>query len=75
MAREHMSDRFITTAVLCGCFWAAGCAALPPNSFFDPRAVGQFKSEYTENEIRRVLTARDTPLGPPGATEPTPADL
>lgn len=75
MTRSTTTARWLPLAVVCAGFWLIGCAALPPNSFLDPRAVGQFKSEYTENEIRRVLTARDTPLGPPGATEPTPADL
>lgn len=58
--------------------WLMGCAALPPNSLLDPTKVGQFPSAaqgYQENDIKRVLTARDTPLGPPTATEPTPSDL
>lgn len=52
-----------------------GCAALPPNSFIDPTKVGRFSLEASESGIRRVLTARDTPAGIPGATEPTPDDL
>lgn len=55
-----------------------GCAALPPNSFFDPTKVGQFTAAstgYQENDIKRVLTARDTTAGPQNATEPTPSDL
>lgn len=60
------------------CFAAltlASCAALPPNSFLDPTAVGQFPLEYKEAGIRRILTPRDTPPGVEGATEPTPEDL
>ncbi|TWT45115.1 Polysaccharide biosynthesis/export protein [Phycisphaerae bacterium RAS1] len=53
----------------------ASCAALPPNSFLDPTAVGQFPLEYKEAGIRRILTPRDTPPGVEGATEPTPEDL
>jgi len=52
---------------------AAGCALL--NSFLDPTAVGQFPLEYQEGGVRRILTPRDAPWGPPGATEPTPEDL
>jgi protein involved in polysaccharide export with SLBB domain len=50
-----------------------GCALLPPNSFLDPTKVGRFSSK--ESEIRRLLTARDTPPGLPNATDPTPEDL
>lgn len=55
----------------------SGCAALPPNSFLDPSAVGMFPTEFHEEGIRRVLTPREAPY-PPGfadATEPTPDDL
>ena len=51
----------------------SGCALL--NGFLDPTKVGQFPSEYQERGIRRILTPRDTPLGPPNAAEPTPEDL
>jgi polysaccharide biosynthesis/export protein len=52
---------------------SAGCALL--NGFLDPTALGQFPSEYQESGIRRVLTPRDTPPGPPNALEPLPSDL
>ncbi|MDX2197629.1 MAG: polysaccharide biosynthesis/export family protein [Phycisphaerae bacterium] len=69
-------DRLTKATLLCTAMGQLlGCAALPPNSLFNPANVGQFPLEYTENEIRRVLTARDTPLGPKNTTEPTPADL
>lgn len=58
------------TALLCG---LSGCAML--NSFLDPTTVGQFPREYREGGIHRVLTPRETPPGPPNATEPTPEDL
>jgi polysaccharide export outer membrane protein len=50
-----------------------GCAIF--NGFLDPTTVGQFPTEYQERGIRRVLTPRDTPPGPPGAQEPQPEDL
>lgn len=54
---------------------SSGCALLPPNSFLDPTKLGRFPGEFTDNEIRRVLTPRDTPAGVANATEPTPEDL
>lgn len=51
----------------------SGCAML--NSFLDPTTIGQFPSKYKERGIRRMLTPRDTPPGPPNAGEPTPEDL
>lgn len=59
--------------VLLGVLW--GCAALPPNSLFDPTKVGKFGLDVYEGSIRQVLTPRDTPPGIPNATEPTPEDL
>ena len=67
-----------------GAFWIAasiglllpgvsGCAIM--NGFLDPTKVGQFPLEYQERGIRRILTPRDTPSGPPNASEPTPQDL
>ncbi len=50
-----------------------GCAIL--NGFLDPTKVGLFPMEYKESGIRRILTPRDMPPGPPNATEPTPEDL
>ena len=52
---------------------SSGCAIL--NGFLDPTKVGQFPLEYQERGIKRVLTPRDNPGGPPNATEPTPEDL
>jgi len=54
---------------------SAGCAALPPNSFLDPLALGQFPAKYRETGIRRVLTPLDTPPGLPNAVGPTAEDL
>ena len=51
----------------------AGCAML--NSFLDPTTVGQVPAQYKERGIRRILTPRDSPPGPPNASEPTPEDL
>ncbi|MFH1748575.1 MAG: polysaccharide biosynthesis/export family protein [Planctomycetota bacterium] len=51
----------------------SGCAIL--NGFLDPTKVGAFPLEYKESGIRRILTPRDTPPGPPNATEPSPEDL
>lgn len=51
----------------------AGCSML--NGFLDPGKLGDFPAEYKEGGIRRVLTPRDSPYGPPGASEPTPEDL
>lgn len=51
----------------------SGCAML--NGFLDPTKVGSFPLEYKESGIRRILTPRDTPPGPPNASEPTPEDL
>ncbi len=62
------------TCILCATVMG-GCAALPPNSFVDPTAVGQFPLEFKENGIRSVLTPRDTPPGIPNAVEPTAEDL
>lgn len=55
----------------------SGCAAIPPNSFLDPTAVGMFPAEFHEQGIRRVLTPRENPypFGFANATEPTPDDL
>ncbi|MCA9242602.1 MAG: polysaccharide biosynthesis/export family protein [Phycisphaerales bacterium] len=53
----------------------AGCAALPPNSFFDPTKVGAFPHDIREAGIRRVLSPREAPEGLSGAREPTPEDL
>ncbi len=53
----------------------AGCAALPPNSLFDPTKVGRFGRDVYETGIRRVLSPRETPPGLPNATEPNADDL
>ncbi len=52
-----------------------GCAALPPNSFLDPSKVGRFPLSYGENEVRRVLTPLESPIGLANAVEPLPEDL
>ncbi|HRX84768.1 MAG TPA: polysaccharide biosynthesis/export family protein, partial [Phycisphaerae bacterium] len=44
------------------------------NSWFDPSQVGNFQRECTL-EIRTSLSIQDTPIGVPGATDPTPEDL
>lgn len=57
---------------------AVGCALLPPRSFLDPTQVGLpawKEHDYSEVEIRRVLTARETPPGVANASEPTEEDL
>lgn len=75
MAMMRLSPR--TRAVVMGGSLLAimGCAALPPNSFFDPTKVGAFPRDIREAGIRRVLSPREAPEGLSGAREPSPEDL
>lgn len=44
------------------------------NSWLDPSQVGNYQREATL-EIRTSLSIQDTPIGVPGATDPSPEDL
>ncbi len=65
----------LMTVISCGLLISAGSGCAILNGFLDPTAVGTFPSEYQERGIKRVLTPRDNPGGPPNAVEPTPDDL
>jgi len=72
----NCGKRWTRAAVIAGSVgFVCGCAMVPPRSFLDPTKVGMFPTDYQENEIRRVLTPRETPEGIANAVEPTPADL
>jgi len=73
-----LSKNFVSECcVAATALWLIGCAAIPPNSFLDPTAVGMFPAEFHEQGIRRVLTPRENPypFGFSNATEPNPDDL